>query len=182
MLRTVNDQPTLWDSILPPELLLLSVELGRVDALLDDAVFFAPFAAHFDARIGRPSIPVETYVRFRFPAAPRLKAQVREIILEPGLFCVNPTMSTNRATILGHRLAAHALPQGRHHLPRGPVPARRTADVDVVRGPDDRHDVQGSGGCRRPRQGPGFRRCRSTPKPGQRQPATTHDSRAQNRG
>ena len=34
MLRTVNDQPTLWDSILPVELLVLPVELGRVDALL----------------------------------------------------------------------------------------------------------------------------------------------------
>ena len=44
MFRTVNDQPTLWDAILPPELLVLPVELGRVDALLDDPVFFAPFA------------------------------------------------------------------------------------------------------------------------------------------
>jgi transposase, IS5 family len=66
VLRTVNDQPTLWDSILPPELLVLPVELGRVDALLDDPVFFAPFAAHFDTRIGRPSIPVETYLRLMF--------------------------------------------------------------------------------------------------------------------
>ncbi|MGO9030201.1 ISNCY family transposase [Mycobacterium sp.] len=66
MLRTVNDQPTLWDAILPPELLVLPVELGRVDALLDDPVFFAPFAAYFDARIGRPSIPVETYLRLMF--------------------------------------------------------------------------------------------------------------------
>src|SRR5258708_36056274 len=66
VLRTVNDQPTLWDSILPPELLVLPVELGRVDALLDDAVFFAPFARYFDARIGRPSIPVETYLRLMF--------------------------------------------------------------------------------------------------------------------
>ena len=66
MLRTVNDQPTLWDSILPPELLVLPVELGRVDALLDDSVFFAPFAAYFDARIGRPSIPMETYLRLMF--------------------------------------------------------------------------------------------------------------------
>ncbi len=66
MLRTVNDQPTLWDSILPPELLVLPVELGRVDALLDDPVFFGPFAAHFDARIGRPSIPMETYLRLMF--------------------------------------------------------------------------------------------------------------------
>ncbi len=66
MLRTVNDQPTLWDSILPAELLVLPVELGRVDALLDDPVFFAPFAPFFDARIGRPSIPMETYLRLMF--------------------------------------------------------------------------------------------------------------------
>ena len=66
MFRTVNDQPTLWDSILPPELLVLPVELGRVDVLLDDAVFFAPFAAHFDARIGRASVPMETYLRLMF--------------------------------------------------------------------------------------------------------------------
>ena len=48
--RTLNDQPTLWDSILPPELLVLPVELGRVDELLDDPVFFAPFATYFDAQ------------------------------------------------------------------------------------------------------------------------------------
>ena len=66
MLRTVNDQPTLWDSILPAELLVLPVELGRVDGLLDDPVFFAPFAAYFDVRIGRPSIPVESYLRLMF--------------------------------------------------------------------------------------------------------------------
>ena len=66
MFRTVNDQPTLWDSILPAELLVLPVELGRVDGLLDDPVFFAPFAAYFDARIGRPSIPMETYLRLMF--------------------------------------------------------------------------------------------------------------------
>jgi IS5 family transposase len=64
--RTVSDQPTLWDAILPPELLVLPVELARVDALLDDRVFFAPFAAYFDARIGRPSIPMETYLRLMF--------------------------------------------------------------------------------------------------------------------
>jgi IS5 family transposase len=64
--RTVNDQPTLWDSILPAELLVVPVELGRVDGLLDDPVFFAPFAAYFDARIGRPSIPMETYLRLMF--------------------------------------------------------------------------------------------------------------------
>ena len=66
MFRTVNEQPTLWDAILPAELLVLPAELARVDALLDDAVFFAPFAAYFDARIGRPSIPMETYLRLMF--------------------------------------------------------------------------------------------------------------------
>ncbi|WP_157680102.1 hypothetical protein [Mycobacterium dioxanotrophicus] len=44
MFRTANDQPTLGDAILPLELLALPVELGRVDELLDDPVFFAPFA------------------------------------------------------------------------------------------------------------------------------------------
>jgi IS5 family transposase len=66
VLRTVSEQPTLWDAILPSELLVLPVELARVDALLDDRVFFAPFAAYFDARIGRPSIPMETYLRLMF--------------------------------------------------------------------------------------------------------------------
>jgi transposase, IS5 family len=66
MLRTVSDQPTLWDAILPPELLVSPAELTRVDALLDDPAFFAPFAPHFDARIGRASIPVETYLRLMF--------------------------------------------------------------------------------------------------------------------
>ena len=65
-LRTVSDQPTLWDAILPSELLVLPSELARVDVLLDDPVFFAPFAAYFDTRIGRPSIPMETYLRLMF--------------------------------------------------------------------------------------------------------------------
>jgi transposase, IS5 family len=66
VLRTVNDQATLWDAILPAELLVLPAELARVDALLDDPVFFGPFAAYFDARIGRPSIPMESYLRLMF--------------------------------------------------------------------------------------------------------------------
>ena len=66
MFRTVNDQPTLWDAILPSELLVLPAELARVDALLDDPVFFAPFVSYFDPVIGRPSIPMETYLRMMF--------------------------------------------------------------------------------------------------------------------
>lgn len=64
--RTVSDQLSLWEAILPPELLVLPDELARVDALLDDSVFFAPFEPYFDPRIGRPSIPMETYLRMMF--------------------------------------------------------------------------------------------------------------------
>jgi IS5 family transposase len=66
MLRLVNEQPTLWETLLPAEVLELPTELARVDTLLDDPVFFAPFEAFFAARIGRPSIPMETYLRLMF--------------------------------------------------------------------------------------------------------------------
>jgi transposase, IS5 family len=64
--RTVGDQPGLWESILPSELLVLPVELTRVDQLLDDPAFFAPFVGFFDPRRGRPSTPMETYLRLMF--------------------------------------------------------------------------------------------------------------------
>ena len=66
MLRTVADQPTLWEAILPEELRRLPAELARVDVLLDDPVFFAPFRPFFDPRLGRPSTPMETYLRLMF--------------------------------------------------------------------------------------------------------------------
>lgn len=66
MLRTIGDQPSLWESVLPDELLVLPVELARVDSLLDDPVFFVPFEKFFDPAIGRPSILMETYLRMMF--------------------------------------------------------------------------------------------------------------------
>jgi transposase, IS5 family len=66
MLRTVGDQPTLWESLLPAEALVMPTELVRVDALLDDECFFTPYGAFFHARLGRPSIPIETYLRLMF--------------------------------------------------------------------------------------------------------------------
>jgi IS5 family transposase len=66
MLRTVNAQPTLWESLLPEAALGLPAELEAVDRLLDDPVFFEPFRVHFHARLGRPSIPIETYLRLMF--------------------------------------------------------------------------------------------------------------------
>ena len=49
-----------------PELLRLPEELARVDALLDDPVFFAPFAPYFHPVLGRPSTPIECYLRLMF--------------------------------------------------------------------------------------------------------------------
>src|SRR5947209_2311410 len=66
MFRTVGDRPALWESLLPPEVLRLPAELARVDALLDDPAFFAPFAPYFHPVLGRPSTPVECYLRLMF--------------------------------------------------------------------------------------------------------------------
>ena len=67
MLRTkVDPQPTLWEAILPPEFLTLPPGLEQIDRLLDDPVFFEPFVPFFDPVIGRPSIPMETYLRMMF--------------------------------------------------------------------------------------------------------------------
>ena len=64
MLRTkVDPQPMLWESILPEEFRRFPPGLCAVDIFLDDPVFFEPFVAYFDPRFGRPSIPIETYLR-----------------------------------------------------------------------------------------------------------------------
>jgi IS5 family transposase len=66
VLRRLGDQVSLWEAMLPEELLVLPAELARVDSLLDDEAFFAPFVPFFDPRIGRPSTPMETYLRLMF--------------------------------------------------------------------------------------------------------------------
>jgi predicted amino acid-binding ACT domain protein len=63
MFRTIGDQPALRETLLPTEVLRLPQELARVDALLDDLAFFAPY---FHPLIGRPSTPVECYLRLMF--------------------------------------------------------------------------------------------------------------------
>jgi integrase len=96
MFRTVGDQPTLWEAILPDELRRLPVELARVDVLLDDPVFFAPFAPFFDPRVGRPSTPMATYLRLMFlkmDAANVRRNLRRALTLVPGL---NPADWTPR--------------------------------------------------------------------------------------
>jgi IS5 family transposase len=66
VLRTVSAQPTLWESVLPEPLLRMPAELEAVDRLLDDERFFEPYRRFFHARLGRPSIPIETYLRLMF--------------------------------------------------------------------------------------------------------------------
>ena len=53
MLRLDNKQPSLWESVLPPELFEMSEELTKIDRILDDERFFAPFSEKFYSRVGR---------------------------------------------------------------------------------------------------------------------------------
>jgi IS5 family transposase len=66
MFRTIGDGPAAWELLLPAEVLRLPAELAAVDALLDDPVFFAPFAPFFHPVLGRPCTPVECYLRLMF--------------------------------------------------------------------------------------------------------------------
>jgi len=66
MFRTIGDGPSEWESQLPAVVLRLPDDLARVDALLDDPVFFAPFAPYFHPVLGRPGTPVEWYLRLMF--------------------------------------------------------------------------------------------------------------------
>ncbi len=78
MFRTVCHRPTLWEALLPPEALVMPAELGAVDRLLDDKRFFEPFRRWFDPAFGRPSIPMETYLRLMF-----LKSRYRFGVRDP---------------------------------------------------------------------------------------------------
>ena len=66
MLRLRDDQPSLWESFLPPDLFRMSKELVEVDRFLDDERFLAPFRERFATRLGRPTIPVATYLRMMY--------------------------------------------------------------------------------------------------------------------
>jgi IS5 family transposase len=66
VLRETDPQATLWEALLPEEAKRLPAELARVDAYLDDERFVAPWRALFSARLGRPSVPVETLLRLLY--------------------------------------------------------------------------------------------------------------------
>jgi IS5 family transposase len=66
MFRTYGPGPSLWETVLPPEALVMPAELARVDELLDDPAFFEPFRPFFDPERGRRSVPIETFLRMMF--------------------------------------------------------------------------------------------------------------------
>lgn len=66
MLRLRDQQATLWDPVLPPGAKVLSEELAAIDRLLEDERFMAPFVVRFNTRIGRPTIPIESYLRLMY--------------------------------------------------------------------------------------------------------------------
>jgi IS5 family transposase len=69
MLRLDNDsqeQPSLWETVLPPELFQMNEELTQVDKLLNDERFLDPFQKQFGTGIGRPTTAVATYLRMMY--------------------------------------------------------------------------------------------------------------------
>ena len=66
VLRTVGPQGSLFELLLPAGMRVLSGELAEIDVLLDDERYFQPFRPFFDPTEGRPSIPIETYLRLMF--------------------------------------------------------------------------------------------------------------------
>jgi IS5 family transposase len=66
MLRERSVGVSLWEAVLPAELRELPSELGKVDAILDNDRFLAPFRSRLMASIGRPTIPIETYLRMMY--------------------------------------------------------------------------------------------------------------------
>jgi transposase, IS5 family len=66
VLRETDPQTTIWELLLPEEAKWLPVELQAVDAYLDDERFIAPWRALFSARLGRPSVPVDTLLRLLY--------------------------------------------------------------------------------------------------------------------
>jgi transposase, IS5 family len=66
MLRERALGNTLWESVLPAEVRELPPELQQVDAILDQDRFLVPFRQRLTAATGRPTIPIETYLRLMF--------------------------------------------------------------------------------------------------------------------
>ncbi len=134
MLRTHAEQVSLWEAVLPDEVRRLPVELERVDRLLDDGVFFGPFVPFFHPRAGRPSTPMETYLRLMF-------LKFRHGLGYESL-CREVADSLPLATVLPH-------PVGRE----GPAPDDVDEVDDPLRNGRDRRAERGVAGQSSPGEG-----------------------------
>lgn len=57
---------TVWDFVLPDELLHLNEILVSGDEILDDEVCMKSFLTRWNVKVGRPTVPVETYLRMMY--------------------------------------------------------------------------------------------------------------------
>ena len=62
MRRLRDNQESLWEAVMPREWALQG-EWAVLDTVLDDDEFLEPFASRLESRIGRPTIPMERYLR-----------------------------------------------------------------------------------------------------------------------
>ena len=156
-----------------------------MDALLDDPVFFAPFVPFFDPRLGRPSTPMEVYLRlmflkFRYRLGYETLCREVSDSITWRRFCripldgqvPHPTtlmkLTTRCGTAAVDGLQRGAAGQGR----RGEAAAHHAAARGHHRGPGerglpDRLRAAGQGGARgSPRPGGGCRPRAARPAPG----------------
>jgi IS5 family transposase len=73
MLRIADQQMSLWDVVLPPEVFRLPDELARIDAYFDDVRSVAPWRGLFDARLGRAWVSVDRLLRLLYLAGPAIE-------------------------------------------------------------------------------------------------------------
>jgi len=69
MLRIKNEefkQLSVFNLLLPKSSLELKGELAVVDKILEEEAFLEPFIEKFNSRCGRPSTPVDTYIRMKY--------------------------------------------------------------------------------------------------------------------
>jgi IS5 family transposase len=66
MLQIRAKEPELFDYFLPENLKKLPEELQRINELLDNPAIVEPFVKRFNVLMGRPTVPIETYVRLMY--------------------------------------------------------------------------------------------------------------------
>lgn len=92
MFRSVSGERSLWEAVLPAEVLMLPPVLAGADRWLTDPGLVEVFRPYFSADRGRRSIPMDTYVRMMFLKR-RLRMGYERLCAEVGgsvtyrLFC-----------------------------------------------------------------------------------------------